>query len=280
MSHLPHAALAASVLLAASVHGQITVVTALSGPNQVLLNAAHIQNFDTLENTGTGHAWSDNQTLPGWYASHATLSAYSAGTGSSATGGLYSFGSSGSSDRALGSLVSGTTQTISYGLRLVNGTGATLTGLAISYDGEQWRRGSNTPQRAESLTVAYGLFVAGAGSLGAAPANWTSIAALAFVSPNATENSALALDGNAAENRSPGIQATLTNLVWLPGHELWLRWTDLDHTGNDHGMAIDNVVIVPIPEPALLAACLGLAALAAVAAVRRQRRRRACSVRL
>ena len=27
------------------------------------------------------------------------------------------------------------------------------------------------------------------------------------------------------------------------GQEVWLRWSDVDHTGNDHGMAIDDLVI-------------------------------------
>src|SRR5258705_2111607 len=65
---------------------------------------AYVENFDSLSTTGVT-AWTDNQTLPGWYASrsHAPtdITEYLTGDGSSIIGGLYSFGSSGSSERAL-----------------------------------------------------------------------------------------------------------------------------------------------------------------------------------
>src|SRR5215468_6479463 len=70
------------------------------------------ENFDSLAQTGTNIAWTDNTTIPGWYSTRAT---YNSGTGSSNTGALYSFGVAGTNpvtDRALGSVASGGTGTI------------------------------------------------------------------------------------------------------------------------------------------------------------------------
>ena len=41
------------------------------------------ENFDTLAQTGTGIAWTDNTTIPGWYSTRPT---YNSGTGSSNAG--------------------------------------------------------------------------------------------------------------------------------------------------------------------------------------------------
>src|SRR5687768_5584402 len=77
-----------------------------------------VETFDTLASTGNGNAWADNSTIPGWYSSRA---AYNAGTGSVNTGALYSFGVAGTNpvtDRALGSVGSGGTGTIYWGVKL------------------------------------------------------------------------------------------------------------------------------------------------------------------
>ena len=97
------------------------------------------ENFDTLASAGTNVAWSDNSTIPGWYASRAT---YTAGTGSS-NGLNDSFGSTAPADRAQ-PVASGTTTTITYGVKLTNSTGATINSVDISFVGEQWRNGGNT----------------------------------------------------------------------------------------------------------------------------------------
>ena len=33
------------------------------------------------------------------------------------------------------------------------------------------------------------------------------------------------------------------------GHFLMVRWSDIDHSGSDHGLAIDDVAITFVPEP-------------------------------
>ena len=106
------------------------------------LSLAYSQDFNGLAASGTGNAWSDDDTLAGWYSSRST---YNAGTGSSTTGALYSFGSSGSSERSLGSLASGATS-IHYGVRFVNDQAVTVGSITVSYSGEQWRNSGNATQ--------------------------------------------------------------------------------------------------------------------------------------
>src|SRR5205085_3649664 len=128
------------------------VVSALVQRSSALTNNGSIttlgspltENFDTLASTGTNIAWADNVTIPGWYSSRTT---YNSGTGSSNTGALYSFGVAGTNpvtDRALGSVGSGSTGTVYWGVRLINNTGATITSLDVSYIGEQWRSGGSS----------------------------------------------------------------------------------------------------------------------------------------
>ncbi|NBR69018.1 MAG: hypothetical protein EBT69_02380, partial [Verrucomicrobia bacterium] len=50
---------------------QISIVNSGAGSNAVNVNGAYIQNFNTLPTTGT-NAWTDNSTLPGWYAAYGT----------------------------------------------------------------------------------------------------------------------------------------------------------------------------------------------------------------
>src|SRR5580765_5672253 len=195
-----------------------------NGGSITALGVPLTENFDTLASTGTTIAWTDNSTIPGWYS---TRAAYNSGTGSSTTGALYSFGVAGTNpvtDRALGSIASGTTTTIYQAARLTNNTGTTITSLDISYVGEQWRNGGNTT--AHTLTFQYQVVDPGVVTGANSPSTgWTTFAPLSFTGPIATATAA-ALDGNAAANRT-AIGATLTVTVDA-GREIWLRWQDPD----------------------------------------------------
>jgi DNA/RNA endonuclease G (NUC1) len=207
-----------------------------NGGSMTALGVPLTENFDTLASTGTNIPWVDNSTIPGWYSTRAT---YTSGTGSSATGSLYSFGVAGTNpvtDRALGSVASGGTGTIFHAARLTNNTGTTITSLDISYVGEQWRNGGNAA--AHTLTFQYQVANAGVITGANTPTTgWSTFAPLSFTDPIATATAA-ALDGNAAANRTV-IAATLTITV-NAGQEIWVRWQDPDDAGNDHGLAIDD----------------------------------------
>jgi uncharacterized protein len=202
------------------------------------------ENFDSLANTGTGIAWTNNTTIAGLYSSRVT---YNSGTGSSNTGALYSFGLAASTERALGSVGSGSTGTIFYGVRLVNNTGSTtVTSLDVSYAGEQWRTGgssSATPSVAQTVDFQYR--IANAGEItDIALGTWVDFDSLDFTSPIFGTTVASALDGNQAANRV-ALSGTLPGLSVAPGQEIWLRWRDIDHANNDHGLAIDDLSVTP-----------------------------------
>ena len=111
---------------------------------QVLITASgsHAQNFDGLLNTGSG-TWTDNTTIPNWYSQRTgTGTTYSASTGSSNAGGLYSFGAAtGATDRALGSIGSNNVVAggFAHGVQFKNTSGGTVSDVKVSYTLEQWR---------------------------------------------------------------------------------------------------------------------------------------------
>jgi uncharacterized protein len=191
------------------------------------------QDFNTLAASGTANTWTNGVTLPGWNASRDT---YRAGIGSVNTGALYSFGADDSTDRALGSLASGTTGTIGFGVLFSNNSGLTLDSLAVSYVGEQWRNGGNTS--AHSLTFWYRIGMDLTGVSLVADTGWAAFSALDFTSPIAAFTG-VALDGNNPANRV-ALASALSGVTLLAGQQLFLRWKDIDDSGNDHGLAIDD----------------------------------------
>jgi uncharacterized protein len=206
-------------MAAAGLMGQCVTPFSLTGSGST-------QNFDSLASTGTGVLVSG---LPSGWETNRT--AYNTGTGSSNTGALYSFGAASSSERALGSVASGSTATIRYGFCLMNNTGGTITALALQYRGEQWRNGGNST--AHKLTFSYE-----AGATGFSGSGQTLVSALDFTGPIAT-TTAGALDGNATAN-SAAISHSITGLNLAPGQKILLQWADQDDAGNDHGLAIDD----------------------------------------
>lgn len=229
-------------------------ISFIGSPSSALTNNGSIttvgapltENFDTLASTGTGIAWADNATIPGWYSSRVT---YNSGTGSSNAGALYSFGVAGTNpatDRALGGVASGGTGTIFYGARFINNTGNTITSLDISYNGEQWRTGGSstaTPSVAQTTDFQYQIANAGVITAVNTPsAGWLDHDALDFTSPIFGTTVGAALDGNAAANRTA--KASTISLTVAPGQEVWLRWRDIDNANNDHGLAVDDLSVI------------------------------------
>jgi uncharacterized protein len=265
----------------------LAVVGSLTIQAQVLLSGGltYSQNFDSLSNApaGTTYTWVDNAVLPGWYASRAynsgTTSAfgpyaypsYRVGDGSANNGWIWSFGTAGATDRALGSIGSGTPKTNAFGVLIQNDTASAVDNVLISYTGEQWRNGGNTA--AQALAFSYKIFPAFAAPLDVVPAGingWTAFSALDFISP-ITGSTAGALDGNLTANRLVFSSILLTGVTLNPGDGILLRWVDIDDSGNDHGFGVDDfsASFSVVPEPSTLA----LSALAGLGLVLLRRRR-------
>src|SRR6185369_5203729 len=76
---------------------------------------------------------------------------------------------------------------------------------------------------------------------------WIDYDPLDFTSPVATATAA-ALDGNANANRTAKAALMPTGNV-ANGQEIWLRWKDINDTGNDHGLAVDDFSVTPLGGP-------------------------------
>jgi hypothetical protein len=246
MNHLRHLALG----LLATASAAVAQVSYTGLP--------YIQDFNSLAgttNNQTGVTWTDNSTLLGWYASKSgygvtdgtqggTAATFDS-TSTAANIGLFSFGTAGSTDRALGSRATstsslGTTNApVHYGVRLVNNTASTITRFSIMATGEQWF--ASTQSAAHTLNLSYQI---GATSLSSG--TWSANVAT-FTAPVSTGTTARALNGNTAANRN-GIAALVTGISWAPGQELWIRIEDANESGNEQGLAIDDFIFTSEPD--------------------------------
>lgn len=244
---------AAALLAPVAAHAQSNPTTV----TPINFAGSYTQNFDTLASSG-----STGTSLPQGFqiveAGTNANSSYAVGSGSSNAGGSYSFGSTGSTDRALGSLGSGTLAPIYFGGVLTNTLSSTLTSLTFAYTGEQWRLGNSTD---DGLVFQYRI-----GATGVNGGTWTTVSALAFAPlfTNGTSTGS-ALDGNLAANQRQ-IGATISGFSLLAGQNFGFRWFDEDSTGADQGLGVDNLTITSavtaaVPESstwAMLIAGFGL----------------------
>jgi PKD repeat protein/photosystem II stability/assembly factor-like uncharacterized protein len=186
----------------------------------------YLENFDEMGAAGTN-------TPAGWYVG--TGSANISGTvvgitaGTSATSGNYNFGSTGSPDRALGSLAAVSTQRDTEA-RFVNLSGSLIVSFNIGYSGEQWRLGGASGVN-NTLVMQYSI-------------DGTNFAAMGsqfdFNTPT-DSGTAGALDGNNPTNRVTGIGgAYAPGPAITNGQVFYLRWADEDDPGNDQSMAVDD----------------------------------------
>jgi endonuclease/exonuclease/phosphatase family metal-dependent hydrolase len=259
--------LAAAMLLADFAAAQIP----LSG-------GTYSQNFDSLAGSGTANGWTDNATLPGWYAEKKVapiaVTTYRADTGSGNVGALYSYGAAAAANRALGVLVSGTPGNIAFGLRFSNDTASAQSNILVSFTGEQWR---NVNPAAQTLAFSYRTGNLLTNADGASALAWTAFPALNFTTPQTTNGSGAALDGTAAANQIVFTNVALTGVVVQAGQEIFLRWLLAQpSSGSSPGVAIDNLTVsfqsagsvppVITKQPQTQAASVGGFALFSVAA--------------
>ncbi|HPN79156.1 endonuclease [Dokdonella sp.] len=190
-----------------------------------------VQDFSSLASSGT------STTLPvGWYLKESDSNAdtsYSASDGSLASGDTYSFGANASGERALGTLLSGSLTSL-IGAQLRNESGQALSEIAVTYTGEQWRLG--TTGRADSLQFQYSV---NATRLDDTAATWVAVPALDFSSPTTTGSTG-ALNGNAAANRLAR-SGSITGINLAVNATVWVRWIDVNASGADDGLAIDDI---------------------------------------
>jgi hypothetical protein len=199
----------------------------------------YFQNFNTLPSSGK------SKVLPaGWsiYDANNMDGYIYADNGSSSVEHIYSYGLTGSSDRALGTLFDPTqgNQHPMFGADFQNTGSSAINRLNISYTGEEWRLGA--AGRQDSLNFQYSL---NAGSL--TSGTWINAPALNFYTPNTTGVGAH--DGTLAANQSQ-ISGSIGFLNIPVGQTFWVRWVDgaVSGGGPEDGLAVDNFSILAVPE--------------------------------
>ncbi len=248
----------------------------------------YVENFNSIFSTdGTGTAVPGTTaiglqgaipTLTTWQAARVSGSGATTfaifgdwgGSAASGTGRLYSYGLPASTERALGSVASGTT-TVGFGTSFLNTSADTYSSVSFTFDREIWRTQNTAAD--QSLSFAYGFTSSGIGT----GSFITNSAMTAYPALDATSPSFYAsLNGGAGGFTDPStnmvtVSATITGLNWAPGDSLIIRWNDANDIGNDAGIAIDNLrMVANIPEPASgLLLGLGLTTFAFLRRVRR-----------
>lgn len=226
----------------------LALVVSVAASAQVSISQVSVpysQNFNTLSDTTLSNPYS---TLPtGWFALENLGSSadqtYRAAWGQYSGGDLYSFGDSANTDRALGSIGSGSNAEIYYGVAIINTTGSTIQNVRINYTGEQWRVGN--PLRStgpDTLHVSYGINNGGINN-----GSWTSVSDLNFIAPALTTATAnIEVDGNSSAY-SVAINDTLYNVNLGNNDTLWVRWFDYNSSSYDDGLGIDDLSITFLP---------------------------------
>jgi hypothetical protein len=211
---------------------------------------SYTQDFNTLPSAAGEYQWDVTAFLPEGWGVHRSVQndIIVANNGSSNKGDLYSYGNTGSSDRALGALTASKSGEVSYNLLLQNTTGRTITELDIAYVAEQWRCGSIHTD-VQRLLFSYAIAEHPSSfnlTVHLNAAGWTTVPSMQFNSP-VTKSTAGPVNGNLPQNRKE-FSYTLPEAI-PDGYYLMLRWYDPDELQQDHGLAIDDVKVTWHFEP-------------------------------
>lgn len=218
----------------------------------VPFTGSYSQDFDTLPDAGTSFFYGgltnlvaqpiDAAGMAGWQlhkpAGQSEFVTFIADSGNSASSSMRSFGGVDSPDRALGSIANELGSYV-YGVTLTNDAGGALTSFTLTFAGEQWQESGALAAQALRFEYALGEDV----SLN--QGTFVSAQTLDFTAPH-HGGTVRTLDGNDAANRTI-VTATISGIVWEPGEELVLRWSDDDDADADHGLGIDDLTLTALP---------------------------------
>jgi len=201
----------------------------------------YAEDFDSMGSGGTA-------TPDGWVAGKYTVDqdhqppgsapldeTLTVDDGSSRRGNSYNYGTTGASDRAVGSM-SDRKADRAIQLAVTNDTGAKITALTLAYTGEQWRDSKTNASLPQLLSV---WFSTDPGS------GFVSMGdEFSFLAPS---NSGLnsKIDGNDPSNRTEISGVYTLEAPVLDGETFYITWNDQNADRGDHGMAIDDVILIP-----------------------------------
>ncbi len=206
---------------------------------------SYSQDFNFLATTGTAN------TIPastGWIilekgTSTRNNAGYAGDNGASNSGDCYSLGATGNTERALGSLRSGTLSPL-YGVGFVNNTSGTITSITVSYKGETWRVA--TANREDSIKFEYAI---GATGIDTIEGDWVRVTNLDYIKPG----QALTATTGGSEIHSATLSYTISGINIPNGSTIYFRFNDANAAGADDMTGIDDFsVSMPIIPVELL----------------------------
>jgi hypothetical protein len=226
-----------------------TIVFAASGQtiSYNIIGSNYTQDFNALPNAGT-YTFTSNGPLEitssngfggnvnGWYVQQylgTNNIFWLVDNGNATNGSAYSYGSTSSTDRAIGA-ISSTTRQHRFGALITNNTGGPINQIAISFYTEMWRRGNNLTGNVTNFEYKVGATAINDAS------GFVSVSSLNLVTPNLLASNG-ATDGNNAANRK-FVTYILTGIFINQGQVLAIRWSDPDEGGNDDGLALDDFI--------------------------------------
>ncbi|MEI8280312.1 MAG: T9SS type A sorting domain-containing protein [Bacteroidota bacterium] len=231
------------------------IIAVTTNAQVAITNSAltYTQDFNSLDTNSS----TPSSNLPaGWgiFETGSSLTTvdqmYLGSSGTTGTGDTYSYGSIGSTDRALGCIGSGT-NVASFGVKFVNNTSSALKGFLISFRGEQWRLGQVGRGRLDSLLFYYST---NASSVSDLTGTWTEEPSLMLNSVDTMIGVVGAMDGNATGNYTT-ISGHDTTLSIPVGGTIILKWQGINMVGTDDALAIDdlNITFVKVTAPSSVA---------------------------
>jgi trimeric autotransporter adhesin len=222
----------------------------------VPFTGSYFQDFDSMGPTGTelplGWTGFNYRTDP------PTPLVPGVTTGTTTSGGLYNVGASGDSDRALGSLATGSVWP-RFGAQFENVSEDVYTSIELGGVMEQWRRGSD----ASVIEVIQFEYSFDAVDINDPNATWMSLPGMDLIERLVDSTSGGAVNGNDPENQLI-VSGLIHNVTWAQNGRFTIRWTDVDHPGSDGLYALDNFSLMAVPEPSTVA-LLSLGLIACVA---------------
>ncbi len=196
------------------------------------LNSAYLQDFNSLATSG------ESALLPeGWQIKESGTGAntlYTASPGNIKTPDTFSFGSEGSTDRALGG-IRGDAFVPLFGASFTNHTGEEILSVIISYTGEQWRAGRTV--FADKIIFEYSTTASALDN-----GTWVEMESLTYLS--ASSDRTEAKDGN-SDKYHAHFTSQITGLHIAENQTLWIRWTDYNKLGEDDGLSVDDFSLTP-----------------------------------
>lgn len=212
------------ILLTSLSFGQTTI-------SLIGVNVPYSEDFSGMGATQTDF-------IPGWtainVANGATLT-MAATDGSASSGNVYNVGSTGTEERAFGTIADGSTVP-ALGAVFTNNTGSTVSKIAVQTRMEQWRESDNAGVN-ETVAFSYSL---DATSLDTG--TWITVTALDLKEKLTAVTTNAAVNGNLLANYT-NLANIITGLNWANGTNLWIKWTDTNDAGNNGLYAIDNFTI-------------------------------------